>query len=132
MKKTFASIAMIVLMGIVLVPMVFAQVSPTPGSIPQGGNFGGDLGTGGNPTSISGWVSVLLTVIKWFYTIVFIVAVAMILLAAFHFVTSKGDPTKTKTAKSELIYAIVGIAVALLSYGIVAFVSSAVRSNLTM
>ena len=121
---------MILLLGVMIAPAVFAQSVPTPGSVPQGGSFGGDLGVNNTPTSISGWVGILLTVIRWFYTIVFIVAVAMILLAAFHFVTSKGDPTKTKTARSELLYAIVGIAVALLSYGIVAFVQGAVRTNL--
>ncbi|MCL5012067.1 MAG: hypothetical protein M1320_01445 [Patescibacteria group bacterium] len=129
MKKTFLSIAMVLALGVMIAPAVFAQV--TPGTIPQGGTFGGNLGQTNVPSSIGGVLGIVLTVIRWFYTIIFIVAVAMILLAAFHFVTSKGDPTKTKTAKSELQYAIIGIAVALVSYGIVAFVQSTVQSNLT-
>ena len=120
---------MVLALGVMIAPAVFAQV--TPGTIPQGGTFGGNLGQTNVPSSIGGVLGIVLTVIRWFYTIIFIVAVAMILLAAFHFVTSKGDPTKTKTAKSELQYAIIGIAVALVSYGIVAFVQSTVQSNLT-
>lgn len=83
-----------------------------------------------NFSSISGWVEILLTVIRWFYTIIFIIAVAFILWSAFDFVTSKGDDTKVKEARQKLMYAVVGIAVALLSYAIVSFVQSSVNSGL--
>lgn len=126
MKKIFASIAMLLILGgMALAPVALAI---GPGSIPTPGDVGIQQQ---GPNSITGWVGVVLTVVKWFYTIIFIVAIAMILLAAFHFVTSKGDAAKTKTAKSELLYAIIGIAVALLSYGIVSFVQSSVSSQLT-
>lgn len=125
MKKTFVSVAMLLILGVMFAPAVLAI---GPGAIPTPGDVGIQQ-TG--PNSVTGWVGVVLTVIKWFYTIIFIVAIAMILLAAFHFVTSKGDAAKTKTAKSELLYAIIGIAVALLSYGIVSFVQNSVSSQLT-
>ncbi len=125
MKKIFVSIAMALVLGVMFAPAVLAI---GPGSIPTPKDVG-IAQTG--PNSVTGWVGVVLTVVKWFYTIIFIVAIAMILLAAFHFVTSKGDATKTKTAKSELLYAIVGIAVALLSYGIVSFVQNSVTNQLT-
>lgn len=82
------------------------------------------------PVTIGGWVDVLVTVVQWFYTIVFIIAVLFILLAAYNFITSKGDPGKTKTARSQLMYAVVGIAVALLSYTIIYFVRSAIETRL--
>ena len=109
--------------GIVLLSVgpAFAQVI-IPGQTPA--PFINQQG----PSSVSGWVQVVLTVIKWFYSIIFIIAVFFILMAAFHFVTSKGDPAKTKTARSELMYAVVGIAVALLSYGIVAFIGNTVNT----
>ncbi|MFA7202003.1 MAG: hypothetical protein WC099_03345 [Candidatus Paceibacterota bacterium] len=125
MKKIFASIAMVLVLGIMFAPAVLAI---GPGSIPTPGDVGIQQQ---GPASVTGWVGVVLTVVKWFYTIIFIVAIAMILLSAFHFVTSKGDAAKTKTAKSELLYAIIGIAVALLSYGIVSFVQNSVTSQLT-
>lgn len=129
MKKILLSVAMVLALGVMITPAVFAQL--TPGNIPQGGTFGGNLGQTNVPTSIGGVLGIILTVVRWFYTIIFIVAVAMILLAAFHFITSKGDSTKTKAARDELKYAIIGIAVALVSYGIVAFVQNTVQSNLS-
>jgi len=91
---------------------------------------------GGGPVSsqfgsISGWVEILLTVIRWFYTLIFIIAVAFILWAALDFVTSKGDDTKVKEARKKLMFAAVGIAVALLSYAIVQLVQSSVSSGLS-
>jgi NAD/NADP transhydrogenase beta subunit len=71
-----------------------------------------------------------MTVVKWIYTIIFIVAVLFILLAAFNFITSKGDQTKVQTAKKQLLYAVIGIAVALLSYGVVNLVQNSLQSGL--
>ena len=126
MKNKIISVVVYALViGVLAINVVpaFAQVL-IPGQTPP------PIVTQQGPNSVGGWVQIVLTVIKWFYTIIFIVAVFFILLAAFHFVTSKGDPGKTKTARQELIYAIVGIAVALLSYGIVSFVQNSVSSQL--
>ncbi len=119
-KKIFASIGLVILLFAVGVS-VFAQPT-TPINLGP---------TYGNTTTISGWVGMLVTVVKWFYYIIFIVAVLFILLSAFHFITSKGDTETTKKAKQELIYAIVGIVVALLSYGVVSLVQSSLSSGLT-
>lgn len=83
------------------------------------------------PPSITGWVQILITVVQWFYTIVLIVAVLFILLAAFNFITSRGDPGKVTEAKKQLLYAIIGIAVALLSYGVVTLVQNSLARGLT-
>lgn len=50
--------------------------------------------------------------------------VIMLLWAGFLFVTAQGDPTKISTAKKAVVWAIVGIAVALLSYSMVKFVGT--------
>ncbi len=118
-KKIFASIGLVILLFVVGVS-VFAQPTTPP-----------VLGPVTGPGTISGWVGILVTVVKWFYYIIFIVAVLFILLAAFHFITSKGDSETTKKAKQELIYAIVGIVVALLSYGVVTLVQNSLSSGLT-
>lgn len=120
MKKTLFVIAALLLIGGIAAP---AMAQLTPGQIPTPNQIGIQQ-TG--PTTISTWVSVVISILKWFYTIVFVVAIFMILWSAFDFVTSKGDPTKTKNARTKLMYAIVGIAVALLSYGIVALVQNSV------
>ncbi|HVI60914.1 MAG TPA: hypothetical protein VM535_02015, partial [Candidatus Saccharimonadales bacterium] len=48
------------------------------------------------------------------------VAVLMIVIAGFRFVTAQGNPQETAKAKSTIIYAIVGLMVALTAEGIVA------------
>jgi len=51
-----------------------------------------------------------------------IVAVVMIIISGFKFVTSSGDPNNIKSAKNTLIYAIVGLVVAALAGAIIQFV----------
>lgn len=50
------------------------------------------------------------------------ISVIMIIIGGFQYVTSAGDSNKVKTAKSTIMYAVIGVAVALLSYAIVDFV----------
>lgn len=103
----------------------------------QPGNPGGPVNIPGvgvqnqRLTNVQGWADLLITIIQWLYYILFIVATLMIIWAAFLYVTSKGDPTKTKTAKSMIVYAIIGMIVALLSYVIVKFIQNAVTTTLT-
>lgn len=123
--KKFSKIAAVgifaILAMLVVAPVVLAQ---QPGEIP-----GGFVEQADAPTTVGGWVDILITVVQWFYTIVFIIAVLFILLAAWNFITSKGDPEKTKTARSQLLYAVVGIAVALISYVIIYFVENALSTG---
>jgi amino acid transporter len=49
------------------------------------------------------------------YTLIFIFAVVFILLAAYTFVTSSGDEKKVEKAKKQIWYAVIAVAVALLS-----------------
>lgn len=51
-----------------------------------------------------------------------IVAVIVIVLGGVSYVTSQGDPAKTKKAKDTILYGIIGLVVALLAYAIVNFV----------
>lgn len=60
-------------------------------------------------------VGLVNTIARWFGTIVFVIAVAAILYAAFLFLTAGGNEESLTTAKKTLIYGIIGIAVALLA-----------------
>ena len=57
-----------------------------------------------------------------------IVSVAMIILGGIMYTTSQGKPDKIKQAKDIILYAIVGLVVALLSFAIVNFVLQEVFS----
>ena len=76
----------------------------------------GELVPGGSPINTdTELLNVIAGVVKWIYTIFFVVAVVFILFAAFNYLTAGGQPEKIKTAHTMLIWAIVAIAIALLS-----------------
>lgn len=50
------------------------------------------------------------------------IAVIVIVIGGLKYVTSDGDPGKIKSAKDTILYAVVGIIVAILAYAIVNFV----------
>jgi hypothetical protein len=50
------------------------------------------------------------------------VAVIMIVVGGFKFVTSGGSPEQVKSAKNTIMYSVVGIIVAIVAWGIVDFV----------
>ncbi len=56
-----------------------------------------------------------------FYT-VGIVAVIVIIVGGIKFITADGDASKIKGARETIMYAVIGLVVALLSYGIVGFI----------
>ena len=58
-----------------------------------------------------------------------LVAVVVVILGGIQFVTSTGDPAKTKKAKDTILYGIIGLVVALLAFAIVNFVLGNVFSN---
>ncbi|HOX30242.1 MAG TPA: pilin, partial [Candidatus Paceibacterota bacterium] len=50
-------------------------------------------------------------IMNWFFVIVLIVAVMFLLWAGFLFITAGGDPDKVNTARQNVMYAMVGVAV---------------------
>jgi len=75
-------------------------------------------------TSGADLINLINSVIGWVQVVFFTFAVLFIIFAAFSYLTSGGDPEKTKTAMNAVIYAIVAIAVAMISFGIKAVVQS--------
>jgi len=85
---------------------VITGVNQTGGSTP--GHCGQD--------SIDSVISTAVTILT---TVVGIVAVIAIILSGFKYITSGGDSAKVANAKNTLIYALVGIAVAVLAQALV-------------
>lgn len=82
---------------------------------------GAASGSGGCTSSIS-LTTVVRNVINIFSIVVGIVAVIMIIVGGFKYVTSGGDSSNITSAKQTIVYAIVGLVVAALSQSIVRFV----------
>lgn len=72
---------------------------------------------------------VLSDVVQYIYTIFFIVAVIFILFAAFSFLMAKGDPEKINSARNQILWACVAIAIALVSVGVAAIINNFLLSS---
>ena len=66
--------------------------------------------------------TVLNTVVNLLSLFVGIIAVIMIIVSGLRYITSGGDPGKVSSAKSALIYALIGLAIAALSQVLVKYV----------
>lgn len=77
-----------------------------------------------NVTSISAIITIINTLANWVFSILLAIAVIMLLLAAFNWLTSGGNEEKVGSARKMLIWALVGIAVALAAKGLVMIVTA--------
>jgi uncharacterized membrane protein len=66
--------------------------------------------------------NLLATAIRWIFTLVVILCVIFILYGSFLYVTAAGDATRVSKANQTLLFAAIGLAVALLAWSIVALV----------
>ena len=78
----------------------------------------------GAPQSAADVVQIFCNFSWWFLELVFAVAVLAILYAAFRFITAGGDEKNVAAAKQTLMYAIIGIVVALVAFSAVDMVYS--------
>lgn len=67
----------------------------------------------------------IIRILLW---LIGIVAVIVIVIAGFRYVVSSGDSNKVQAAKNTILYAVIGLAVALLGQAIVILVSTNVSS----
>lgn len=65
---------------------------------------------------------VVANIIKILFFVVGVAAVIMIIIGGFRYITSNGDSAQISSAKNTIIYALIGLAVAVLAQAIVAFV----------
>lgn len=73
-------------------------------------------------TGPSDIVDIIETVAGWMFGILIALAVVFLLYAAFLYLMSAGDQTKTAKAKNVLIYAIWALVIAVLAGGVAVFV----------
>jgi len=56
------------------------------------------------------------------------IAIIMVIVAGFYFMTAQGDPGKIDTAKKMLLWTLIGTAVVLMAEGVVVMVERIIRS----
>lgn len=129
---------MLVLPAAVAVP-AYAQTSKTPqettniqNNLCQGSNL--DLSTTSSdcattiPDPSGGVTATIKKIINILSVIIGAIAVVMIIIGGFRYVTSAGSAEGTKAARQTIIYAIVGLVIVALAQIIVHFVLSSVAS----
>jgi len=70
-------------------------------------------------TSAGNFVDLLDNIVDWIFVVVMVFAAIYIVLAGFAFITGGGDPQSVAGARNKLLYAAIGIIVAVLSRGII-------------
>ncbi len=77
-------------------------------------------GTGIGPTKNCSILAVILAIVQWFAWLVAVIAVVYGLRGGYLYITSGGNETKLAESKKAIIYTMIGVVVAVLSFGIVA------------
>lgn len=71
----------------------------------------------------------LANVLYWIYAAAGIVAVAVLVYAGIKYLSSQGEPAKTKQASQIIAYAIIGLVIVLLAGAVTAFVSNMIGGS---
>ena len=114
MKKALASL---VLIGLLAVPAMASA------------GIVGLFGIGGNAPATAPETDVMVvldSITDWLFAILLIVAAIAIIIAAYFFVTATGDPDRVKKARDFVLYALIGVLVALVAKGLVDLVGKIV------
>ncbi len=106
MKTAFyaAVSSMLIMPALVIEAQGSGYVKPeNPGGVPVGGDAS----------------QLIMNIVKWLLGFVGALAVLMIIVSGIMYITAAGDEGRVDSAKRYLVYAIVGLVVALLGYAIV-------------
>ena len=79
--------------------------------------------------SVTDILNVLNFIVNVIFSVLIIVAVIIFLIAAFTYITAQGDTTKTGKASKMLMYAAIGLGVALLARGIEAIITGILKTT---
>lgn len=124
--------ALLLGLAVLAVGFAFVAIDPsTAAAAPKDDICKGVSITGGNCNDSGGIETVIRNIINIFSILVGVVAVVMIMVSGFKYVTSGGDSGKVKSAKDTLIYAVVGIVIVAFSQLIVQFVLKASTESVT-
>jgi len=124
MKKAIKSIiaagmmvATLALGGVIAQPVFAASAGS---QVQDGVNaVGGDE----NTTDLNAFIKTIINVLLF---VIGAVAVVMIIIGGIRYVTSNGEQAHVKAAKDTILYAVVGLVVAMLAYAIVNFVVASI------
>ena len=127
MKKIIKQLA-----AVAVVPVVGATIglnSATAGAQVDEINKGIDAIGGSSSTATLQVNDIVLAVVNWLLFAVGVVSVVMLIVGGIKYATSAGDSNKVTSAKNTIMYAIIGLAVAVLAFAIVGFVMNTLNGG---
>jgi hypothetical protein len=125
MKKLQTIILTIaVLAGVAAVPLVAATSAYADDVDPAKSIGDGVKDIGGGTADSKGLTDMIKTIVNVLLFILGAIAVIMIIFGGIKYTISNGDSSQVTSAKNTILYAVVGLVVAILAYAIVNFVIS--------
>ncbi len=119
--------ALALVMGFALTGTALADCSPNSANpLTEGINCSAPNGVRGNLFGESG---IFQTIANTLIFLVGAIAVLFLIIGGLRYVISNGDPKNVEAAKNTILYAIVGIVVAILSFAAVQFVISSLAGT---
>lgn len=139
MKKILSALILTGFLAILIAPLMVSAIDAIPNScvmrkavdktdcpVPPATVIYTDT----TPHGVSGGMCCMLSsvnyVIDWIYFILLFIVIIFVILGAFNFVTSAGDTEKTTKGKNYILYAMIGLGIALLARAFPAVVQSIV------
>ncbi|MDO4773870.1 MAG: hypothetical protein Q4A37_01965 [Candidatus Saccharibacteria bacterium] len=83
--------------------------------------------TGGVPENIEGQDGLIAKIVNVLLFVIGIISVIMIIIGGIRYATSNGDANSVTGAKNTILYAVVGLVVAIFAYAIVNFVVTQIK-----
>ncbi|MDR0591009.1 MAG: pilin [Candidatus Nomurabacteria bacterium] len=128
--RMMAVAAMVLIAGAVALPFTSAYADTCDPSQGVGGSVNNDCaGAGSNQKELFGADGVFTIIINVVLFLVGAISVIMLIYGGIKYTTSAGDTAKVTSAKNTIMYAIVGLIVAILAYAIVNFVVGSFSGN---
>lgn len=103
-----------------------ADCNPANGQITQGAQC---AQANSQPDTLFGSGGIFQTIANILIFLVGAIAVIMLILGGLQYVISNGDSKRVEGAKNTILYAIIGIVVAILAYAAVAFVTGSLTGT---
>jgi len=109
MKKVLPALVLTSFLAVLIMPMAALAVEEIPEP---------------RVTTIEGLINLIDEVANYIFAFVLAIAVIFLLIAGFNFMTAAGDETKIKKARDFLTWALVGIAIAVGTKGLIAIIKN--------
>ncbi|HZX50245.1 MAG TPA: hypothetical protein VFE94_03865 [Candidatus Paceibacterota bacterium] len=129
MKKLFAILFLFCILTAVAGEAVLAQTPANPPRNPPIRFFGGVIPSGGVQSG-DDFLDIMAAILNWIFVGVMLIAVLMILVAAFQLITAGGDAQSVAQARNKLLWGAVGVGIALLAWAVPNAISGLFGQNL--